>query len=61
MDNIRPIRNDADLAWALGEIEPYFDTDPASGTPAADPIDVLVALAEVLISFVVSRRGASCH
>jgi HTH-type transcriptional regulator/antitoxin HigA len=44
MDNIRAIRNDEDLAWAIGEVERYFDNPPAFGTPDADRFDILSAL-----------------
>lgn len=44
--DIRPIRNEADYDWALAEIERYFDTEPAAGTPEADRFDVLAALIE---------------
>lgn len=44
MKNIRPIRDDADFAWALKEIERYFDRPPGPGTPEADRFDVLAAL-----------------
>jgi HTH-type transcriptional regulator/antitoxin HigA len=46
MDNIKPIKTDADLAWAISEIEPYFDTLPETGTPEADRFDVLADLIE---------------
>ncbi|PTQ69270.1 HTH-type transcriptional regulator/antitoxin HigA [Celeribacter persicus] len=46
MDNIRPIRTEEDLTWALAEIEPYFVTPPAPGTPDADRFDVLTDLIE---------------
>jgi HTH-type transcriptional regulator/antitoxin HigA len=42
--NIRPLRSEADYDWALAEIEPYFERQPAPGTPAADRFDVLAAL-----------------
>lgn len=44
MMDIRAIRNDADHAWALKEIEVYFDHTPVPGTPEADRFDVLAAL-----------------
>ena len=44
MMDVRPIRTDADLAWALAEIEPYFDREPAPNTPEADRFDVLADL-----------------
>lgn len=46
MENIRAIRNDEDLAWAIGEVERYFDNIPKPGTPEADRFDVLSALIE---------------
>lgn len=46
MDNIRAIKNDADLAWAIAEISPYFDNPPDLGTPDADRFDVLATLIE---------------
>ena len=42
--DIRPLRNEADYDWALAEIEPYFEQEPARGTSAADRFDVLAAL-----------------
>jgi len=45
--DVKPIRNDEDLRWALVEIEQYFDTPPAPGTPEADRFDVLTDLIEV--------------
>ena len=44
MMDVRPIRTDADLDWALAEVEPYFDNPPEQGTPEADRYDVLTAL-----------------
>lgn len=46
MSAIRPIRNEADLAWATAEIEPYFANPPAAGTPEADRFDILADLIE---------------
>lgn len=46
MNNIRPIRTDADLEWAIGEIAPYFDKPPEPGTADADRFDVLADLIE---------------
>jgi HTH-type transcriptional regulator / antitoxin HigA len=42
--DIRPLRSEADYDWALAEIEPYFEREPAPGTLAADRFDVLAAL-----------------
>ena len=44
MENIRPIRSDDDLAWALKEIEVYFDREPAPGSADDDRFAVLAAL-----------------
>lgn len=44
--DIRPIRNQDDLDWALAEISPYFDNQPEPGTPEADRFDVLADLIE---------------
>ncbi|PII39672.1 XRE family transcriptional regulator [Sinorhizobium meliloti CCBAU 01290] len=35
MDNIRAIRNDDDLAWAIHEVSKYFDQPPETGTEEA--------------------------
>ena len=44
--DIRPIRTQADLDWALAEISRYFDNQPAPGSPDADRFDVLADLIE---------------
>ncbi len=41
MNAIRPIRNEADLAWAIAEITPYFDKPPPLGTPESKRFDML--------------------
>ena len=46
MDNIRPLRTDDDLAWAVSEIEQYFINEPEPGSADADRFDVLAALIE---------------
>jgi HTH-type transcriptional regulator/antitoxin HigA len=46
MMDIRPIRSQQDLDWALAEIERYFDDQPEPGTPEADRFDVLADLIE---------------
>ncbi|NLS20215.1 type II toxin-antitoxin system HigA family antitoxin [Rhizobium sp. P40RR-XXII] len=46
MDNIRAIRNDADLAWAIAEVAAYFNDQPEIGTEEADRFDVLSTLIE---------------
>ena len=47
MMDIRALRSDADHAWALEQIAPYFDHEPAPGTPDADRFDILAILIEV--------------
>jgi len=44
--DVKPIKNDADLDWALAEIEQYFDNPPVPDTPEADRFDVLTDLIE---------------
>ena len=46
MENIRPIKTEADYDWAIAEITRYFDHEPAVGSPEADRFDVLAALIE---------------
>lgn len=46
MENIRAIRNDEDLAWAIAEVSRYFDDPPSMGSPEAERFDVLSTLIE---------------
>lgn len=46
IENIRAIRNDKDLTWALGQVAPYFEHPPQPGTDAADRFNVLSDLIE---------------
>lgn len=46
MHFVRPIRNNDDLSWAIGEIAQSFQNNPASGTSEADSFDVLATLIE---------------
>ncbi len=46
MRNIRPIRDDADLAWAIGAVDAYFANPPVPGSAEADRFDVLADLIE---------------
>lgn len=46
MDNIRPIKTEADYDWAMVEITKYFESEPAPGTPDGDRFDVLAILIE---------------
>lgn len=43
MHDIRIIRSEADLTWALTEVEKYFDQSPVPETPEADRFNVLSA------------------
>jgi len=44
MMDVRAIHNETDYEWALREIEAYFDSTPARGSPEADRFDVLAAI-----------------
>lgn len=44
--DVRPIRNDDDLAWAIAEVSVYFENQPEPGSPEADRFDVLSDLIE---------------
>jgi HTH-type transcriptional regulator / antitoxin HigA len=46
MNEIRPVRTEADYDWALSEIERYFIAEPARGTADADRFDILSSLIE---------------
>lgn len=46
MDNIRPIRTNEDLEWAIAEVAVYFDNPPQKGSVDADRFDVLSDLIE---------------
>ena len=46
MRDIRPIRNDADLAWAIAEVEQYFINEPEIGGEESDRFDLLSDLIE---------------
>lgn len=46
MMDVRPLRTDEDHAWALREIEPYFDREPEPGSPEGDRFEVLSVLIE---------------
>ena len=70
--NVRPVNDEASHAWALAEIERYFEREPAFGTPEAERFDVLATLIEAyearrypippaapvdVIRFVMEQRG----
>jgi HTH-type transcriptional regulator/antitoxin HigA len=42
----KPIRNEVEYEAALAAIEPYFDHEPAEGTPEGDDFDLLALLIE---------------
>ncbi len=44
--DVRPVKTEADYGWALGEIERYFDEEPAPGTPESERFEVLASLIE---------------
>jgi HTH-type transcriptional regulator/antitoxin HigA len=44
--DIRPIRDEADYAWALNEVEGYFQHEPDLGTADSDRFEVLSTLIE---------------
>jgi HTH-type transcriptional regulator/antitoxin HigA len=44
--DIRPIRSDSDLRWAIAEVAPYFENPPPQGSADADRFDVLSDLIE---------------
>ncbi|WP_027062495.1 helix-turn-helix domain-containing protein [Mesorhizobium loti] len=46
MDNIRPIKTDADYDWAIAEITKYFEDEPEVGSADGDRFDVLATLIE---------------
>ena len=70
--DIRAVKDEASHAWALVEIERYFEREPEPGTPEAGRFDVLATLIEVyearhhpippappidVIRFVMEQRG----
>lgn len=46
MMDIRPIRTQTDLEWALDQIAPYFEHPPQKGSQDADRFDILADLIE---------------
>ena len=44
MMDVRPVRTHADYVWALGEIEPYFVSEPKEGSADGDRFEVLATL-----------------
>lgn len=46
MENIRPVKTEADYDWAIGEITKYFENEPEVGSLGGDHFDVLATLIE---------------
>ncbi|WP_245469987.1 hypothetical protein [Mesorhizobium sp. M7A.F.Ca.MR.362.00.0.0] len=46
MENIRPIKTEADYDWAIAEIVKYFGNEPEVGSRDGDRFDVLATLIE---------------
>lgn len=46
MNDIRPVKTEADYAWAIAEITRYFENEPEPGSPDGDRFDVLATLIE---------------
>lgn len=46
MENIRPIKTEADHDWAIARIAGYFENEPEVGSPEGDRFDVLATLIE---------------
>ncbi|TPM06463.1 type II toxin-antitoxin system HigA family antitoxin [Mesorhizobium sp. B2-3-11] len=46
MENIRPVKTEADYDWAIAEITKYFENEPEIGSPDGDRFDVLATLIE---------------
>ncbi|MBB4258834.1 MULTISPECIES: type II toxin-antitoxin system HigA family antitoxin [unclassified Bradyrhizobium] len=44
MMDVRPLRNEQDYDWAIGEVSRYFQAEPAPGTPDGDRFEVLSSL-----------------
>lgn len=42
--DIRPIHNESDYAWALGEVSRYFDNEPELGSPDGNRFEILLTL-----------------
>ena len=64
--NIRPIRTEDDYQIALGELEAYFENEPAIGSEEGDRFEVLATLVEAyeakhhpMICRIRSKRSAS--
>ncbi|MCP3470983.1 XRE family transcriptional regulator [Bradyrhizobium sp. CCGUVB1N3] len=44
MMDVRPLHNEQDYNWAIGEVTRYFEAQPAVGTPESDRFEVLTTL-----------------
>jgi HTH-type transcriptional regulator/antitoxin HigA len=46
MENIRPIKTEAEYDWAIAEITKYFENEPGVGSLDGERFDVLATLIE---------------
>ncbi|MDI3566630.1 type II toxin-antitoxin system HigA family antitoxin [Bradyrhizobium sp. Arg816] len=44
MMDVRPLHNEQDYGWAIGEVTRYFEAQPEIGTADSDRFEVLVTL-----------------
>lgn len=44
MMDVRPLHDEHDYDWAIGEVTRYFEAQPAIGTPESDRFEVLTTL-----------------
>ena len=44
MMDVRPLHDEDDYNWAIGEVSSYFEAPPAIGTPESDRFEVLATL-----------------
>jgi HTH-type transcriptional regulator/antitoxin HigA len=44
MMNVKPLRNERDYDWAIGEVARYFEAEPAPGSADGDRFEVLSTL-----------------
>jgi HTH-type transcriptional regulator / antitoxin HigA len=44
MMDVRPLHDEQDYDWAIGEVARYFETQPAISTPDSDRFEVLATL-----------------
>jgi HTH-type transcriptional regulator/antitoxin HigA len=44
MMDVRPLHDEQDYDWAIGEVSRYFEAEPSPGTPDGDRFEVLSSL-----------------